>query len=152
MNCKTVESRLSAYIDRELGGDELLQIRAHLSSCKSCREEAEGLKALKMLLGSVQCPDPSEDLAQRLTASVLRERFDSPRTNFRASAFMFAGIAACSMLVTLLLVNVGARHGISNPPVASSNAGGGSRPDASSGFDTLDQGSPLLSAANYVPR
>jgi len=152
MNCKSVQSRLSAYLDRELGGDELLQIRAHMSVCRECRCEADGLRTLKSLLGGIQCPEPPEDLAQRLTANMLRQRYDEPRRTVRVSALMFAGVTACSMLATLLVLNYGvARHsgesttqkiGASSSPMAGDGPFGG---------DGFGNGS-ILSAANFEPR
>jgi anti-sigma factor RsiW len=151
MNCKSVESRLSAYIDRELGGDELLEIRAHLSCCPACREEAEGLKSLKMLLGSVPCPEPPDGLCDRLTVNMLRERYEEPRRTLRASFAMFAGIAACSMLVTLFVTSFWLRpssvpvlQGQDSPVAAGQSSG--------NVIDQADGGVPFISVANYGPR
>jgi len=149
MNCKSVQSRLSAYLDRELGGDELLQMRAHMSLCRECRCEAEGLRALKSLLGGIECPEPPADLPQRLTATVLRERCERPARTIRISALMFAGVTACSMLATLLVLNMGlgshseqtAGRGGSQSNVLEDRPFGG---DFGSG--------PILSTANFGPR
>ena len=153
MNCKSVQNRLSAYIDRELGGDELLQIRAHVSACPVCRAEAESIRALKSLLGGVACPEPPDGLAERLTASVLKTRIEESKPTFRFTPMMFAGVAACSMLGTLLFVNSGIGKRIINghpksnlPEVASSPR---------SGFDAAfgsDSRVPIISAANFGPR
>ena len=44
MNCGRVSNQLSAYIDRELTGAEMLSVRGHLGDCDSCqmRNTADG--------------------------------------------------------------------------------------------------------------
>ena len=149
MNCKTVQSRLSAYLDRELGGDELLQMRAHMSVCSDCRSEAEGLRALKALIGGMQCPEPPEDLAERLTANMLRQRYEEPRKTVRFSALMFAGVSACSMAVTLLVLTYSQGHHQDQPTARNNSAA--ITQDGSFGGDGFGSG-PMLSAANFGPR
>ena len=150
MNCKSVQNRLSAYLDRELGGDELLQMRAHISVCRECRSEVEGLRTLKALLGGIQCPEPPEDLAERLTANMLRQRYEEPRKNFRATALVFAGFATCSMVATLLLLNFGfGRHDGQSTIGSGSRSGTVAMPDGPFGdFNS----SAVISAANFGPR
>jgi anti-sigma factor RsiW len=58
MNCGRVSNQLSAYLDRELTGAEMLQIRGHLSACDSCRTEYEALSRMKMMLGRLRTPEP----------------------------------------------------------------------------------------------
>jgi predicted anti-sigma-YlaC factor YlaD len=58
MNCGRVSNQLSAYIDRELTGAELLSIRSHLSGCDSCRAEYEALNRMKTILGRLGTPEP----------------------------------------------------------------------------------------------
>ena len=147
MNCKSVQNRLSAYLDRELGGDELLQMRAHLSTCRDCRSEAEGLRSLKALLGGIQCPEPPADLAERLTLNIRRRSFEEPKRSFRVSALMFAGVTACSMAATLLVYGIAKHSSPHNSPTTSQN----------SNVLTIDDGffgnnAPIISAANFGPR
>jgi len=110
MNCKSVRTQLSAYLDRELPGSEMLEMRAHLSDCRSCQEEFEALRSLKLLIANSPSPEPPADLADRLCASVLAEyRPDSrkftSRPSFRVSLMTFAGVAACSTALTYALLN-----------------------------------------------
>jgi predicted anti-sigma-YlaC factor YlaD len=107
MNCKGVQPLLSAYLDRELGGDEMLDIRTHLRDCRECRAEAENLKALKRLLVGMESPEPPAYLEEKLIASVMRDRCDVATTKKTrvGAALMFAGVAACSMFATLLVIN-----------------------------------------------
>ncbi len=151
MNCKSVQNRLSAYLDRELGGDELLVLRAHLSTCRECREELDGLRALKSLLGGVPCPEPPDDLSDKLTASMLKLRYEEPRKLFKVSAFMFAGVAACSMLGTLVALNYNLnRSGRENSAMGMGNMANASRMDLPTYADS--HVSPIISASNFGPR
>lgn len=147
MNCKSVQNRLSAYLDRELGGDELLQMRAHLSTCRDCRAEVEGLRSLKALLGGIQCPEPPADLAERLTLNIQRRSFEEPRRTFRVSALMFAGVTACSMAATLLVYGFARHSSAHNTPNVEQRAGVLTIDDGFLGSNT-----PIISAANFGPR
>jgi len=57
MNCGRVSNQLSAYVDRELTGVEMLSIRNHLDDCDACRSEYEALCRMKMLLGRLREPE-----------------------------------------------------------------------------------------------
>jgi len=148
MNCKSVQNRLSAYVDRELGGDELLQIRSHISTCKQCRSEADEIRALKSLLGGVSCPEPPDGLSERLTASMMNLRYEEPKKSFKVSALLFAGVTACSMLATLLFLSYGMNRRMNSP--TSSNATG--KYVDSPTFSSGDSEGPVISAANFGPR
>jgi len=106
MNCKTVQTHLSAYLDRELAGDQMLELRAHLNSCKECREEEASVRILKSLLGGLPVPDPSPDFEERLTLSLANARNAQSNTrSFRTSIFLFAGVAAGAMAITLTFLS-----------------------------------------------
>ena len=47
MHCGRVSNLLSAYIDRELAGAEMLPIRHHLDVCPGCAAEHESLRRVK---------------------------------------------------------------------------------------------------------
>ena len=70
MNCQRVNSLLSAYIDGELTGVEMIEIRRHLDGCRGCRDELDDLRAVKRLVGRVQPAQPSADLPGRICASL----------------------------------------------------------------------------------
>jgi anti-sigma factor RsiW len=61
MNCGRVSNQLSAYIDRELTGVEMLHIRRHLDDCDHCRSEYEALCRMKTLLGGLRSAEPQPD-------------------------------------------------------------------------------------------
>lgn len=112
MTCRSVQDRLSAYLDRELASSEMFEIRAHLFDCDGCRKEEESLRDLKRLLASSSVPEPSADFADRLCASVLAEYRPvadpvgaSGRIGFRNAALTFAGVATCSMFLTFIILS-----------------------------------------------
>jgi hypothetical protein len=58
MNCRYVQSRLSAYLDFELSGTEQQQIRSHLEACIECSCEFESLRRTKQLLKQMPVVKP----------------------------------------------------------------------------------------------
>jgi len=76
VNCRRVNSLLSAYIDRELGGADQLQIRDHLRQCDTCAREHDSLLITKRLLSGLAVQEPRPDLEtailQRLSAESRR--------------------------------------------------------------------------------
>lgn len=106
MNCKTVQNRLSSYLDRELPANDLMEVRAHLHDCAACQEEERALRSLKSILSGARTPEPPADLAERLTAAVMAEREPVvSRRGFKLSTFSFAGVAVCSMAMTFVVLS-----------------------------------------------
>jgi anti-sigma factor RsiW len=104
MNCKNAQSLLSAYIDEELTGREMLELRTHLAECAECSEELKCVEAVRRLLGGSPVPEPSADFEDRLVSSVLAST-GSRSDAKKISLFTLTGIAAASMLGTMLLLN-----------------------------------------------
>jgi anti-sigma factor RsiW len=74
MLCGRVTNLLSAYLDRELTGAEMLQVREHLARCAACCQEHERLAATKALLGRMAAAEPRGEYvrATMLRLSVAR--------------------------------------------------------------------------------
>ena len=68
MHCGRVSNLLSAYIDRELAGTEMLQIRGHLDGCPGCSAAYGSLRRVKSLLSASPPAEPFGDA----TAAVMR--------------------------------------------------------------------------------
>ena len=66
MNCRRVISLLSAYIDGELDGMNMLSVRAHISDCDSCCRDYESLRATKQLLARMPTASPQKDFAKAI--------------------------------------------------------------------------------------
>jgi anti-sigma factor RsiW len=104
MNCKNAQSLLSAYLDEELTGREMLDLRAHLGQCAQCSEELKCVQAVRRLLGGSPVPEPSADFEDRLVSSVLAATDLRPAAK-KLSLMTLTGIAAVSMLATMMLLN-----------------------------------------------
>src|SRR5207247_1934911 len=61
MHCGRVSNLLSAYLDRELAGAEMLQIRRHLDDCSGCAAEHAALSRVKGMLSGAPAPEPAGD-------------------------------------------------------------------------------------------
>ncbi len=74
MNCRGVQQSLSAYIDQELPGSEMLRIRAHVTRCPLCMREEEALRALKHMLSNTPGVEPPSGFEQRLMTCIQAEQ------------------------------------------------------------------------------
>lgn len=72
MNCHKVQSLVSAYVDGELSGHEMLAIRQHLADCRECTAEYESLLSLKRMYGRLQPKYPRADLATKICSELDR--------------------------------------------------------------------------------
>jgi hypothetical protein len=66
VNCRRTRSLLSAYVDAELTGFDMLQIRDHISRCGDCGSEHESLLSVKRILSSLPDKQPSPEFIFRL--------------------------------------------------------------------------------------
>ena len=150
MNCKSVQSRLSAYLDRELTGQEQLSIRDHLRDCSECRSEESAIREFKCLLGGLSEIEPPADLADRLCASVIRYApAPQPMFNWRKSFLTFGAVAACSMAVTLYVTSPKPVAPVVKAPVKDNVKYDVMQDQAYSiGYDATS-GTPVSSVSNY---
>jgi anti-sigma factor RsiW len=70
MNCKLVECKLDSYLDGELNGIEMAQIKSHIAQCPACATDLQKLRNVKQLLGSMFAPEPSYGFEERLKSAV----------------------------------------------------------------------------------
>jgi anti-sigma factor RsiW len=89
MECQTVQTQLSAWLDDELSEATGAMLTAHLEGCEACRREWRQLKALDDALGNLAAPVPM-GLAEKVVAQVRRPR--------RRSGWQAAALAACLVL------------------------------------------------------
>ena len=73
MNCKTILSRLHAYLDGEVPAKLLRQIEEHLSSCPSCRSEVEPIRQVHDIFEGLSVPPLPREFAARVMAKAQRE-------------------------------------------------------------------------------
>lgn len=72
MNCRRVVNLMSAYIDGELTGEEMLEIRRHLSGCADCEEEHQSTLFMKHALSGLSNVAPREKFAESILRSLDR--------------------------------------------------------------------------------
>lgn len=100
MSCKAIQHKLSAYLDGELPGFEMLDVRSHIHRCRSCEEEYEELRRLKWLISAVPDCEPSEEFAGRLKTHIFDPKAASRQS--RVSVAMISGVAfAAALLISL---------------------------------------------------
>lgn len=102
MNCRTSQALLSAYIDRELSGHQMLAMRQHLASCRVCAHEFEMLREVKQFVGTISVPEPSEQLLGKLQASI-SSTSRVPESSRLRSRFMLASTIAAAIAGAVLL-------------------------------------------------
>lgn len=86
MNCRRVSNLLSAYVDKELAGAEMLEIRAHLSRCSHCQNEHDQLQQTKQLLGALALRAPRDPA--RYEALLLRTITEQEVRQSRTSSLL----------------------------------------------------------------
>lgn len=108
MNCRRVSNLLSAYLDAELTGSEMLEIRAHLDHCPACRAEHQTLRDTKRLLASLALQAPRAEFEALLRTQVRRDKHapirwlplfgvvSRPRPFVAAAALSFAALLLAS--------------------------------------------------------
>jgi len=86
MKCTTVRASLAGYMDDAVTGAaevrDRMQVRKHLDSCASCREELERFRKLSALLSRVPRSLPPADLATRIRVAAAQspDRDNAPST------------------------------------------------------------------------
>ena len=84
MNCRKVNSLLSAYIDGEVTGVEQLHIRRHLRECNGCCEEHESLQQTKEIMARLATRNPGPILEERILQRIAEEaERPVPKFDFR---------------------------------------------------------------------
>ena len=70
MNCRRVISLMSAYVDGELTGVEMLEIRGHVSECEECEQEHEATRLTKQAVSRLRTVAPREDFVHSILAQL----------------------------------------------------------------------------------
>ena len=70
MNCKKIVSLLSAYVDGELPGNDMLIIRNHLSECESCAKEHASIRQTKHMLSRLKTASPRAELVGTIISNL----------------------------------------------------------------------------------
>lgn len=100
MTCRCANSRLSAFLDGELSGHEMLQVREHIAHCPECAAEFHAIRELKQFVGAMKAPEPSEGLEARLRARVFAEAAESPVRARVTWRFAFGSFVATAVVAS----------------------------------------------------
>jgi anti-sigma factor RsiW len=105
MNCKNIQALLSAFVDGELSGQQMLELRAHMADCRCCREEEAEMRLLKSLLTATPMIEPSADFEERLISAVFQHEVEAEPMTYFQSASLLGGISLVAAALTLLVLN-----------------------------------------------
>lgn len=126
MNCRQVSALISAYMDGELAGVEMLAIKRHLSLCQACNEEYESIRSVKRMMSRLSYVAPKQDLAV-----VICSRLDDCRIpryqrlwngvmSYGRSHFSPAVAALGAVGAALVLMTAGSMQERQQPTIAAS--------------------------------
>jgi anti-sigma factor RsiW len=107
-----MRSLLNAYLDGELHGKRLLEMRTHLTQCESCRNELKDLQLVSDLLKAAPVPEfmPANRFISNLTLGLPRRasRDLSPKSGYLAWWLVPAGLLGAWFFVqtAFILTNV----------------------------------------------
>ena len=96
-SCFRVKGLLSAYLDREMTGEEMILMREHLANCQDCALEFEELRRVKSAL--IQIPDiePGDEFFERMKLQVFESVEPVPVSRSKVAATI--GMAAAVMFL-----------------------------------------------------
>ncbi len=78
MECKDIQKRLSAYLEKAVSPQQKTAIDAHLQECKRCRQDLADLKRTIEYVRRLEEVEPPRWLAQRVMARVRAEAEEKP--------------------------------------------------------------------------
>jgi predicted anti-sigma-YlaC factor YlaD len=98
MKCETIFSQLSSYVDDELDGKGLLEIKQHLQSCENCQKQLHEIKNVKRLLTDISAP--------QVSASFEKNLLQRTKKLEKKQYFQWSLSIAASFLLVVSLVNI----------------------------------------------
>ncbi|MBL8047053.1 MAG: zf-HC2 domain-containing protein [Chthonomonas sp.] len=143
MNCTWTTARLSAYVDNELGGEDMLRIREHLRLCPCCAQELEALRTIKLSLAELSTCGPDPDFESRLIAHVMGADLSPARRSPNRLALVAAAGLAIAGLSYVVIQQVAPPKAAPAPQLVEAD------PAAVWGADPLSGQVPVVSAASY---
>lgn len=95
---------ISPYLDGELSGSQMAQMRRHLSECPRCQSELEEFRTLKHLLATGGDQAPGDHLHERMMAGMNARAAKMDRRTW------VAGLAAVTSAFALYAAFMTANH------------------------------------------
>ena len=71
MNCTQIEKRLTRYLERMCGNDEVAEIARHIESCPDCARELRGLQSVRGMLRCCRRKKPTAVAVAEVQTAVL---------------------------------------------------------------------------------
>ena len=93
IDCHECQPRLSAYVDRAIGGDERAAVASHLGTCLECRALAEDLASIRAAASSLEPLLPPAHVWHALSAAAAPAR----RSRFQLGWFGWRPLTAVAM-------------------------------------------------------
>ncbi len=128
MNCQRVVNLMSAYIDGELTGEEMLAIRRHMATCPDCAAEHESILVTKRAIANLAIAKPRTDFAaaiiSRLDEVTVPKHQRAANWLIRTLHEKVSPIAAALAVSGAALVLMSAGEVDKLAPVASANISG----------------------------
>jgi len=144
MNCENLQSRLSAYLDGELSGRDMLAVRSHIHQCPECAQILEIERMTKEAIGGLQTIEPPVGFEERLVANVFKTEQKSPRVWRLGFALVATSAIACAATLGYLRMS----HP-SAPTIATGDSGrfeDQRNPAMTAGADPLGGGNMVITA------
>lgn len=101
-NCFRVKGLLSAYLDRELSGEEMMLLRDHLGDCQDCSLEFEELRRVKSALIQMPTLEADPELLKRMSERVFADVAPVPISKRRVAASMGMAAAVLFLMIAVL--------------------------------------------------
>jgi anti-sigma factor RsiW len=104
---------MSAYVDGELTGADMLGIRRHLSECDDCAQEHESTRSVKQAMSRLRTVAPRKDFAESILAKLEvaemspYQRFANVAARFVHGKLSPAAAAIAASGVALMLLTAG---------------------------------------------
>lgn len=99
MNCRHTLNCLSAYVDRELTGEQMIALRSHVERCAECKAEYESLTSLKTALAALPMHEAPEGLEQDVIRMLRRLEPATARTRLSWTLLAATSVAAAALAV-----------------------------------------------------
>ena len=141
MNCQIAQNLLSAYLDRELPGDQMIALRSHVERCNECSTELESLRALKSDLATLPSIEIRSGFSQDVMRLVREEPAQSPAPRLPLPLMVATSVAAAVLAVLLFNAFFGGRP---HPQVANDGTGFDAASDSAVTSPEFGSTAPLI--------
>jgi len=163
MNCRRITNLLSAYMDGELTGVEMLEIRRHLSDCPDCAEEHAAMLFTKQAVSRLANVTPRKEFVARLMVSLdqvriphyqrvfnsfartMHKRFSPVAAALAVSGFAMVVLSAGGMVDGL---STAGDQSVADAPFSAGVAHASFLPELHSSPELMASASPLMVASD----